>query len=214
MGLPLVIIGAIGNCIDILDAVLAINSSSNGPTFELLGFLDDDAAKQGMQIGNYKILGPLVMAGQLDNNASFINGIGSIRSYLQKKDLIESLGLAPNRFATVIHPLAAVASSSKIGRGTVILANTTICANAQIGEQVMISPNCVVGHDVIIDDYSILSAGVTISGAALVGQSCYLGSNVSVYNYVKIKPQTLISMGTTVFEDIPQTEAQYSESDL
>ncbi|MEL7512672.1 MAG: acetyltransferase, partial [Cyanobacteria bacterium J06554_3] len=199
---PLVVLGALGNCLDIVDAALAMNEAAKEPVFEVLGYLDDEPSRQGTQVRGFPVLGPLAMAKEMPD-AHFVNGIGSSRSHRQKRAMIESLGLTLERFATVVHPSAVIASSALIGQGCVVMANVTVCANVTIGHQVMMLPNCVVGHDSIINDYSILAAGVTVSGVVNVGSACYLGANACVKEYLTIGEQALLGMGAVVVKDVP-----------
>ncbi|MEO0770810.1 MAG: acetyltransferase [Cyanobacteria bacterium J06649_4] len=200
--IPLVVLGALGNCLDIVDAALAGNKQGSEPAFEVLGYLDDEPSRQGIQVRGFPVLGPLAMARDMPQ-AQFVNGIGSSRSHRHKKSMIESLGLGLERFATIVHPSAVIASSATIGHGCVIMANATVCANVTLGNQVMMLPNCVVGHDSAIEDYSILAAGVTVSGVVKVGHSCYLGANSCIKEYVHMGEQALLGMGAVAIKTIP-----------
>ncbi len=198
---PLVILGAVGNCIDILDAVTAMNSSAIGKQFQVLGFLDDDTAKHDRTIRETKVLGPLSMARDLPN-ATFVSGIGSPRNFRSKSSLIGRLGLPDERFASVVHPSAVVSPSATLGPGTVILANCTLCANVRFGNHVMMLPNCVLGHDTSVGEYSIFAAGVTVSGKVSIGRSCYLGAGSSIRDDVSIGDEALVGLGATVVADV------------
>src|ERR1039458_307763 len=60
-GNPLIVIGAIGNCLDIADAVKAQREAGSGD-FALAVFLDDDPARQGQTIAGLPVLGPVSKA--------------------------------------------------------------------------------------------------------------------------------------------------------
>ena len=202
MATPLIILGAIGNCLDILDAALATNASEDRPVYDLLGFLDDEPSRQGSKVRGLPILGPLTMAREMPN-AQFINGIGSPRSFQYKRAIIDGLGLDRSRFATVIHPAAAVSPSANIGCGTAVLANCTICANAELGDHVMMLPSCVLGHDARVGDHTILAAGVIVSGSVSIGQSCYLGANSCVRDSLRVGDEALLGIGAVLVDDAP-----------
>lgn len=203
MATPLIILGAVGNCLDILDAVMAANAAAQSPAFAVQGFLDDDVSRRGRRIREVPVLGPLSMARDMPE-VLFVGGIGSPRNYDAKAALIDRLGLARDRFATVIHPTAVVSPSATLGRGSVVLANCTICANVHIGDHVMMLPNCVVGHDTSVGDYSILAAGVAVSGSVTVGCSCYLGVGASIRDSVSLGDKTLLGMGAALICDTPE----------
>ena len=200
MASPLIIIGAIGNCLDIADAVVAQRDAGRDD-FTLAGFLDDVPARQGQTIAGLPVLGPLAKAANF-SDAMFVCGIGSPTSYQVKKDILARLGLPALRFATVVHPAACVSPSATLGPGTVILGNSTICANVRIGAHVMLLPNCVVGHDTAIADYCIFAAGVTVSGMVTIEAGCYTGAGSVIRESVTIGAGALVGMGSVVTRDV------------
>ena len=52
-----VILGTGGNCVDIFDAIHAINATAGAARLRCIGFLDDDAAKHGTSILGVPVLG-------------------------------------------------------------------------------------------------------------------------------------------------------------
>ena len=72
-------------------------------------------------------------------------------------------------------------SESKVGRGLVMGANSTIDVAAEIGEFVRISPNSYIGDNCNIGSGSIICAGVTILPGVHIGKNVYVaaGSVVS-----------------------------------
>ena len=58
----LIILGTGGNCLDILDALLATNQHSGRIAYECAGFLDDNPAVHGQEFGGVPVLGPLTAA--------------------------------------------------------------------------------------------------------------------------------------------------------
>lgn len=198
----LIVLGSIGNCLDIVDAVTAINAGQPEDPFDLIGFLDDDDARQDRTVHGLPVLGPLSAAAQFPE-ARFVNGIGSPQSFTLKPSIIDKLQLAPERYATIVHPRATVSPSAVLGPGTVLLASVTVCANAMIGAHVMMLPNCVIGHDSSIGDHTILAAGVSISGNVQIGRSCYLGCGATVRDGVRIGPKSLLAMAANLVADMP-----------
>ena len=199
----LISLGAVGNCLDIVDAVAAVNAAATENVFEVIGFLDDDTAMQGQTVYGLPVLGPLAAACDI-GEAQFVNGIGGPRSHAAKPALLDSLGLAPDRFATVIHPGAAISPSATIGAGTVLLASVAICANVRVGEHVMMLPNCVVGHDSVIGACSIAAAGVTVSGNVDIGRACYLGAGSVIRDGQRMGAGSLLGQGAVLVDDMPE----------
>lgn len=198
----LVIVGAIGICLDILDAVRARGGEdAYAPDLNPIGFLDDGHAA-GEIVDGLPVLGGLADAVKFPK-ALFVNGIGSPRSFRNKPQLIERLGVGRDRFATVVHPRASISPNAIVGAGTAILANCTVNTGVTIGEQVLMLPNCVIGHGSRVGDFGTLAAGVVVSGSVNIGETTYMGAAACVRDSISIGARTLIGMGAVVINDAP-----------
>ena len=198
---PLIILGCGGGSRDVVDIVEDINAAASQPLYELLGYLDDDAARQGQSVAGLPVLGRLNQAVEF-SAASFVNGIGNPENYLNKPAIIGKTCLAVERFVTLVHPQASVSQRSSLGAGSVIYPNVTIGQGVHIGRHVCILPQCVVSHDCQIGDYTCLAGGVALSGEVRVGLSCYLGSNCSVKGRLQLGNGCLVGMGATVLQSV------------
>lgn len=199
----IVIFGTGGNCIDIVDIIDEMNDNGTGH-YECVGFLDDNPDMHGKELAGLRVLGPLSMAEDLPENVKFVNGIGSDRSYLNKRTIISKMNVSLDRFETLIHPKASISKMSKLGRGVVVFPNVTISSNVKIGNHVIILPNSVISHDSSVGDYSCITSGVCISGNVIVGSDCYLGTNSSIRGNVSIGARCLIGMGSCILYDVKE----------
>src|SRR5438552_1958896 len=119
----IIILGIGGNCIDIAESVEAL--AAHGERIKVLGFLDDSPTTGDKKIAGYPVLGKIADAKNFPD-ASFINGIGSTRSFKRKPDIIASAGMPPERWATVVHPTASISPRAQLGPGTAVLANVSV----------------------------------------------------------------------------------------
>ncbi len=197
----LVILGTNGNCIDMLDALNAINMQAGHTEYECAGFLDDNPALHGNTLCGIKILGPLTMASEL-GDCWFVNGIGSPSNFMHKDAIIAKTCVPLDRFVTLVHPSVRVSSTATIGQGTVVFENVAITSNVKIGNHVIILPNSVISHDVVIDDYTCITGGVCISGGTKVGRQCYMGTNCSIIGGIRIGDFCQIGMGSVVLGNV------------
>ena len=198
----IVILGTGGNCVDILDAMEAINATTAAARLRCVGFLDDDPAKRGTAISGVPVLGSLEQARSI-SDVMFVNGIGSPRNFWRKREIISKAGVDDDRFATIIHPSAQVSPLASIQPGVVILQNSVVAARATVGRHVMILALCVVSHDTVIGDYSTLANGVSISGNVRAGEACYFGANSSVRENLTLGDFVLCGMGSNILRDVP-----------
>jgi sugar O-acyltransferase (sialic acid O-acetyltransferase NeuD family) len=196
----IIILGSHGNCIDIAEAIELL--AQRGEPLKVAGWLDDNGDAQGKTVAGYPVLGKLADAGKFPG-AQFVNGIGSPKSYRNKPAIIASTGIPRERWATIVHPAASVSRHARLGRGTVILANSVVGADVTIGSHVIVLQNSVISHDTVIGDYCAVATGVCVSGRVNVGTCCYLGSNCAVRENTRIGDRALVGLGTVVTRDVP-----------
>ncbi|MBC8022974.1 MAG: NeuD/PglB/VioB family sugar acetyltransferase [Burkholderiales bacterium] len=197
---PIVVLGAGGNSLAILDAIEAINAIR--PTYRVEGILDDIPANQGRVILGAKVIGPIEEAPRL-RGCRFVNGISSVGSFRKIPEVIRRTGVAREHFEAIVHPRATVASSARVGPGTAILAGSVICPEAVIGDHVLILQNTTVNHHTRVGDFTTLSAGITILGFIEIGRNAFIGGGATLAPMVKVGDGALVGAGSVVIRDVP-----------
>lgn len=194
----LVIIGAGGFARETAQAARAAG-------LPLAGHLDDDPALQGCTVDGVPVLGGTERIRKL-KDASFVVCVGSPRDYASRARIVRRLGLSEDRYATVVHPTAAVSASSVIGPGTVLLAHTVLTAAVRVGRHVAVMPQTVLTHDDEVGDFATLASGVRLGGTVRVGRGAYLGAGALVREGTAVGPWSLVGMGSVVLDDVPPGE--------
>ncbi len=197
---PLVVLGAGGNSLGILDAVEALNAIR--PTYRIEGILDDTPENQGRAILGARVIGKIEEAPRLEG-CRFVNGISSIASFRKIPEVIRRSRIPLERFETIVHPRATVASSARVGRGTAILAGSVICPEAVVGNHVIILQNTTVNHHTRVGDFTTLSAGITILGYIEIGANAFIGGGSSLAPMVKVGDGAVVGAGSVVIRDVP-----------
>jgi len=195
----IIILGSVGNCIDILATINEINLIQE--RYEIAGFLDDDCTKWGTKIYGIEVLGALESASEF-TDAFFINGIGSSNNFWLKENIIQKTNLPLDRFESIFHPSASVSEFASIGNGVVVLQNVSISSNLTIGNHVIILPNSVINHDDRIDDYVSIASSVSIAGNVHIEKHCYIGGGSSIIGNITIAKNSLVGMGSVVIRDV------------
>jgi sugar O-acyltransferase (sialic acid O-acetyltransferase NeuD family) len=172
-----------------------------GDDFEVAGFIDDVEEKQKTSVGGYRVFSR--DAFRQFPKAKILAVPGSPLTFRERNKIIENLGVPDQRFASIIHPAAAVSSLAKIGFNVLIMAGVVITSNAIIGNHVCILPNTVVHHDVVIGDFTLIGSNVSIAGNTKIGENCYIGSGTSIMNGIEIGSKTLVGMGANVIRSFP-----------
>ena len=189
----LLIFPANGNGLEALDCL--------GTSFRCLGFVDDTPEKQRDGAWGYPVLTRAALAQH--PQASVLAVPGGPQTFKKRAQIVGSLGLPADRFATVIHPAAHVSPLAKIGHGVLIMAGVVITSNAVIGDHVCILPNTVIHHDSSIGDWSLVGSNVTLASSSRIGVNCYVGSGTSIMNGVDIGDRALVGIGSNVIRNIP-----------
>ena len=87
-----------------------------GRPLDLLGFLDDDPAKQGTTIAGLPVLGRLADATRFED-AALIDALGSPATFRQRAAILAPFA---GRFLTLLHPLARVSPRAQVGAGSLL----------------------------------------------------------------------------------------------
>jgi len=188
----LLIFPANGNGLEALDCL--------GDSFRCVGFVDDTPEKQQAGAWGLPVFGRDALARHAQ--ARVLAVPGGPQSYKMRAQIVGSLGLPSQRFATVIHPTARVSPLAKIGHGVLIMAGVVITSNAVIGNHVCILPNTVIHHDSSIGDWSLVGSNVTLASSSRIGDNCYIGSGTSIMNGIDIGDRALVGIGSTVIRNV------------
>lgn len=189
---PLLIFPCNGNAIEALDCL--------GATFSLIGFVDDSPGKIGREVHGHSVFSRQAFDDWPD--ALVLAVPGSPDSFRSRRATIDGLGIAPTRFARVVHPGAHVSPLARLGHNLLVMAGVVITSNASIGDHVCVLPNSVIHHDVTVGDWSLIGANVTIAGHTRVGDNCYIGSGSRLMNGLEIGAGALVGMGSTVIRAV------------
>jgi len=202
---PLIIIGIGGNAHDVMDVVDALNGRM--PDWRVAGFLDDGRQQGSIHMG-VGILGAVHDARRIADSpelhdAQFLNTIGSEKTYAARGTIIERTGLPPERFATLVHPLASVSPRARLGRGVCVNACASIGGEVTIGDYVWLGPGSIIGHDSVLEAHTSVAPGAVVSGCVRVGEGCYIGAGAHVRQRIVIGARALIGMSAVVVKDVP-----------
>jgi len=190
---PLFIFPCNGNAVEALDCL--------DERYELIGFVDDSPAKQGICVHGYPVLSRQVLAEF--PHARVLAAPGGPASFRSRKQSIESLNVSSERFTTLVHGSARISELALVGNNVLILAGVVVTSNAIIGNHVCILPNTVIHHDAVIGSWSLVGSNVTVAGNTSIGENCYIGSGSSVKNGLSIGDGAMVGLGSNVIRSVP-----------
>lgn len=204
----LVIIGCSGNAAVIYSTVLDINRSCDMPEWEVLGFLDDDKGKKG--INGCPIIGPItkekIQELLLDDSVYFFWTLVSVKNRETFQKLFFDLSIPEERMATLIHPTAVVSEIAKIGYGVSIQPHVIVGPLVIIDNFVNIFAGAMIGHNATLRDFSYIANNGCIGAYVTLDKGAYVGTNASLIENVKIGKWSVVGMGSVVIKSVDNEE--------
>jgi len=195
----LIIFGASGFGREVAWAVERCNKVA--PTWNLLGFMDDDECVQDTVINGYRVLGRSTDVGKYPD-AWFVCAVGASRT--REKIVNKLKTVNPEiKFGTIIDPSVEMSDIVCVGEGTIICAHTIITVNIQIGAHVIINLDCTIGHDAVLEDFVTLYPSVNVSGITRIGRGAELGTGMQIIQGKCVDDYSIVGAGAVVVTDIP-----------
>jgi sugar O-acyltransferase (sialic acid O-acetyltransferase NeuD family) len=203
-GGDLLLIGSGGFGRETAQVVSAVNDRGTG-AWRLLGFIDDDPARHGQVIDGTPVIGGRELIKRLPATRIVVC-TGRPDNYVSRMRIVCELGLPPERYATIVHPSAAISGSSSIGPGSVVLAHVTLTAAVMVGAHVAIMPQVTLTHDDVIDDFATIASGAHLGGSVRVQRAAYIGAGAMIRENRTVGALSLVGMGSVVTHDVPPLE--------
>lgn len=199
---PIVIWGTGGHAREVAQLLADIQAQQPG-TWQLQGFLvDQDATTQHPKTLPAPLLGGLDWwLANPDVWGVVAVGNPAVRQQIVQR-LVQGVPQAQQRFATLVHPLAWVAPSAKLGQGSVVFAQASVSVDVQVGQHASINLGCTLSHDTVLGDFVSLGPGVHLCGGVQVGDGCELGAGATVIPNVQISPRVMVGAGAVVTREL------------
>lgn len=169
------------------------------PTWDLLGFLDDFAFEKSNSILGYPVLGKI---GNLESfsDTSFVLAFGDPRV---REKLYHNLSGDQFNWASLVSPTVRVHKTNVLGKGVIIGRYSDLTVNCRIDDFVFINIHVVLGHEVEVGSFSVISPNVTVHGGAKIGRSCQIGAN-SYIKDVKIGDFSTVGASSCVVKPVEE----------
>jgi UDP-N-acetylbacillosamine N-acetyltransferase len=143
---------------------------------------------------------------EIRDDAPIALGVGDNKIRKKVYDKVLECGF---ELITLIHPSSIISKSSKIGLGSVVMANVVVNVDAKIGDGAILNTSCVIEHEGDIGDFVHISPNVALAGAVSVGTFTHIGIGSSVIQCLSIGKNTKIGAGSVVVHDIADNKLAY-----
>lgn len=199
MAKRLVIVGTGGHAREVHELIEDINAAQGQP-WEVLGWLDGNAAAHGTLVHDLPVLGDTDwLSGQGEVWVTVAIGATHVRRRVTQR--LQAQG--QRHFATLIHPTAVVGRRAHIGAGSVLCAGSMATTDCRIGEHVLLNRLAMVAHDDVVGDFVTLAPGVVLSGNVTVGEGTDIGTTAAVNQGLSIGEWSVVGSGAVVNRSLP-----------
>ena len=189
----LVIVGAGGHGRELLEWVYDINKVE--PTWDFLGFIDDNPHVLDGLNCRYKVIGRLDSWIEYED-VYFALGIASP---VTKEIVCNKLKAKGAKFASIIHPSVRIAENATYGEGFVAYPDS----NAHIGDFVTLLSSKI-SHDCMIGDYCTILSYAGVNGNTVFGKRVFVGNHATLVQGLHIGDDVSIGLGSVVIKDISE----------
>ena len=168
------------------------------PTWNFIGFFDDNEAMAGQAISHFGIcLGGISVLNSWGKPIAVVIAIGN--SAIVKK-IVDKITNNRVNFPNLIHPNFMISDSETfcIGRGNIIQSNCTATCNVTIGDFNIFNGSVVLGHDVTIGNFNTFMPAVRISGEVKVGEYNFFGVGSIILQQIKISNRIRLGAGSVL----------------
>jgi sugar O-acyltransferase (sialic acid O-acetyltransferase NeuD family) len=197
---PLVFLGASTAFSEIGPLIAAVNARREAP-YEIVAVLDDNAALHGTTLDGVPVVGGLARVADYPD-AMFVFGIGSFRTRLLRQEILDRIGIADERFATLVHPAAIVYPRVTIGPGCIVHAGVVIGNDSVLESFAIVTFNSVIGPYSRIGRCAMVTSMVTALSRVQIGASAFIGAASCIAEGITIGAGAMLGIATVAARDI------------
>jgi len=184
-------------------AWLIENINSQAPTWEILGFIDDNFNKLNKLFWGYPVLGGYDWIEEHNNKDIYMIcsiGRGRTRSIIYDR-VVKQTNVY---LATLIDPLITIDPSINIGEGSIICKNCVLTVDTSLGKGVIMNTGASVGHDCIVGDYCTILTNAMVAGEVRLGEYCELGAGSFILQGREVTSNTVLAPLSSALKDITE----------
>lgn len=197
----IVVLGGPGDGLVIAEAVHRMASA--GSDVELTGFLND-VLPRGDILQGAPVLGCFEDWSTLDADIFFVPAIQKVQDMPHRVRRIERLGIPEDRWISVIHPTAVVASDVQVGTGAFIASCATVQPESRIGRFASLRAGAMLGHHCVIRDHAYVGPNATMCGRSELKEAAHLGPGAVLLDSKVMGPYSVAGIAAAVTKSVPE----------
>lgn len=193
----LVIIGG-GTAFYELRGIINTINKRKGPTYNILGILDDNESLHDIKLEGIPILGTLEAAKKYESQCRFVFAIGSMNTRLVREKILKKTGLREDQFESIIHPSAEIDDSATIGNGCIIHSGVVIGNHVSLKAFNVIAVNSAIGPYATLEKYAMVTSLCLVLTGCEIGQFSFIGASSTITENIKVGKGSFIGVGSIV----------------
>lgn len=172
------------------------------PTWNIVGYVDFEKPAEEVYVGGQRIpyLGNddyLIKMGEEVNVAICVGSPA-----LRKKIATKYQNNNNIKFPNLILSNTYVCEDIEIGHGCIISMDARISTNVTLGDFVFLNTGAKICHDGVIGDYVTLAPDVKLAGSVTIGSGSDIGLGAKVIQGINIASDVIVGAGGVVVKDI------------
>jgi sugar O-acyltransferase (sialic acid O-acetyltransferase NeuD family) len=175
-------------------------ASRPAPGVDVIGYLDDAAAKHGAGIAGVPVLGGIDwIRSSSERGLQYVIAIADPRAKARIVRRLDQQGL---RFVSAIHPSVVLAAGVLVEPGTILNAGVVVAYDTRIGAHSTVNLNATVGHACVLGRFATVAPGANIAGRVQLGEGCDVGMNATVAAGLTLGEWSTIALGSVVLRNV------------
>ncbi len=168
------------------------------PTWNLIGFFDDDPSLKGRMISHFgPCLGGMDALNDYPGELAVTMALGNSHVI---KFLVDNITNKKVSFPNLIDSSFVLVDPDtfKIGKGNIIQGPGVATCDVSIGDFNVLNGSIVVGHDVTIGSFNTFMPAVRVSGEVEIGELNFFGVGSIVLQQIKIRNNVRLGAGSVL----------------
>ena len=174
-----------------------------GQPVSLVGFLND-ALPRGEILQRVPVLGRFEDWPELDENILFVPAVQKVQDMPRRVQRIEGLSIPDQRWCSVIHPSAVVASDVQVGVGAFIGSCATVQPESRIGRFASLRAGAMLGHHCVVGDHGYVGPNATMCGRSVLREAAHLGPGAVLLDSKVMGRYSVAGIAAAVTKDVPE----------
>lgn len=172
----------------------------SGNVADEIVFVDDDTARHGESVDGVPVVGTISDLESPDES-DWLVAFGGQEVRLALAERVSESGAG---FFNAIHPSTTISSTSQIGVGVTVNAESYVGPDATVEDHALVDSCVNISHDVTVSRGATLTPNATLAGAVDVGVDAYIGPGATVLRGRTIGDGAVVGAGAVVTKDVPE----------